>query len=128
MLLQVTAKGRSDMTDKTYGKLIKNNRGETLVEVMVAFTVLMIVVAMFTGATNFASATINNSIDIRRTADEEYENFRKELSKEKKTNSPSTTMRTAQSPVSVSISGTDGNYDLTAYQYKSGDSIYWVFR
>ncbi|MBP5554540.1 MAG: prepilin-type N-terminal cleavage/methylation domain-containing protein [Lachnospiraceae bacterium] len=116
------------MTDKTYGKINTDNRGETLVEVMVAFTVLMIVVAMFTGATNFASATINNSIDIRRTADEEYENFRKELSKEKKTGSPSTTMRTAESPVSVTIAGTDGNHDLIAYQYKSGDSIYWVFR
>ncbi|MBP3754123.1 MAG: prepilin-type N-terminal cleavage/methylation domain-containing protein [Lachnospiraceae bacterium] len=116
------------MTVKTYDKFINDNRGETLVEVMVAFIVLMIVVAMFTGAINFASATINNSIDIRRTADEEYENFREELSKEKKTNSPSTTMRTPEAPVTITIPGTDTSHDLTAYQYRSGDSVYWVFR
>ena len=123
------AESKLDMSVKNMNNFIKDDHGETLVEVLVAFIVLMIVIAMFTGSTRFAGASVTNSIDIRRTYDSEYESYRSEISYEEKNGSPRTpSMRTSEPPVTISITGTDGNHDLTAYQYESGDSIYWVFR
>ena len=108
--------------------LIHNNSGETLVEIMVAFIVLMIVVAMFTGAITSASAAVNHSIDIRRTSDDEYVAFHSALNEEKRTNSASALRVTETAPKQTTITGTAGDVTLTAYQYKSGDTIYWVYR
>ena len=109
-------------------KFIRDNRGESLVEVMVAFIVLMIVVAMFTGATRAAGAAVTNSIDLRRTYDSEYENYRKELGKKYRDASYVSSMETG-STKDIPVTLTDGTtLNLTAYQYRSGNSVYWVFR
>ncbi len=108
--------------------LIHNNSGETLVEIMVAFIVLMIVIAMFTGAITSAGTAVSHSIDIRRTSDNEYSAFHSALNEEKRTNSVSTLRVTETAPKQTTITGTNGNVTLTAYQYKSGDTIYWVYR
>ena len=106
----------------------RDDRGATLVEVMVAFIVLMIVIAMFTGATDSASAAVTNSIDIRRSSDNEYEAYRKELTKHTRDNTYVSPMETGLTN-NVSVTLIDGSAkDITAYQYKSGDSVYWVFR
>ena len=113
------------MTEKNKN-LITDNRGETLVEVTVAFIVLMIVIAMFTGATRSAGAAVTNSIDTRRTYDNEYENFRKELSEEARSSAYTSPMETG---ITKDVPLGDGSgATITAYQYRSGDSVYWVFK
>ena len=119
--------------------MIMNNSGETLVEVMVAFVVLMLVLAMFTASVNAASASITNSIDIRRTSDNDYIGLRKILAQEDRDNTPVAFDGTPGSEKpgrtgvtsgdSITIEGTDGS-DITinAVQYRSGDTVYWVFR
>ncbi len=108
---------------------IRNNSGETLVEIMVAFIVLMIIVAMFTGAVNFASSAINNSTDIRRTSDREYSELRTELNKESRNSSYVSALLQPGIKSETTVTATDGStVTLTAYQYKSGDTVYWVFR
>ncbi len=106
---------------------IHNDKGETLVEIMVAFIVLMIVIAMFTGAITSAGSAVNYSIDIRRTSDKEYIDFHTALNEEKQTNTVSS-MRVPDVTKSYVVSGTNGDITVTAYQYKSGDTVYWVFR
>ena len=102
---------------------IKNDSGETLVEILVAFMVLIIVVAAFTGAVNSASAATVNSIDRRRTYDSEYSGLRQKLSEEDTPGNKGTGLST-----STTLTGCDGNITLTAYQYTSGGTTYWVFR
>lgn len=117
------------MKRKTYANFIRNNSGETLVEIMVAFIVLMIVVAMFTGAVNFASATINNSIDIRRKSDSEYSALCTELNKESRNSSYVSALLQPGMKKETDVTATDGStVTLTAYQYISGDTVYWVFK
>ena len=117
--------------------IIKNNKGETLVEVMVAFMVLLIVLAMFSGVINSGSAAIMNSIDIRRTSDNEYIELRKTLAKEARESTPQAytsapgSMGSGRTGTikSITIQDVSGNdIPITAYQYRSGDTIYWVFR
>jgi hypothetical protein len=118
---------------------IMNNSGETLVEVMVAFVVLMLVLAMFTASVNAASASITNSIDIRRTSDNDYIGLRKILAQEDCENTPvafngnpgsETAGRTGvTSGDNITVTGTDNsNITINAVQYRSGDTVYWVFR
>ena len=127
------------MNEKKHKNIIRNDRGETLVEVMVAFIVLMIVLAMFSSTINFGSSSIMHSIETRRVSDNEYIAFRNALAKESRSNTvnydhdsdPDTIdcVRTSTEAKEETISTTDGlNVKLTAYQYKSGDTIYWVFR
>ena len=110
--------------------MIMNNSGETLVEVMVAFVVLMLVLAMFTASVNAASASITNSIDI---------GLRKILAQEDRENTPvafngnpgsETAGRTGvTSGDNITVTGTDNsNITINAVQYRSGDTVYWVFR
>ena len=122
---------------------IHNNYGETLVEIMMAFIVLMIVVAMFTGAITSAGTAVSHSIDIRRISDQEYSNLHEYMNEEKRTSVTETrndpkwiniVQRTDTSNnivFSTSTAVTDPTSipaSLTAYQYKSGDTIYWVFK
>jgi len=128
-----TPEDKQRMNGQKYNNLIGNNKGETLVEVMVAFIVLMIVLALFTGTINFASATVNNSIDIRRRSDSEYTALHSELSREAQDASYVSPLNTSNTR-SVSLSDPGAVTDpgvsasLTAYQYKSGDTVYWVFK
>lgn len=107
---------------------IHNNNGETLVEIIVAFMVLLIVVALFTASINSASAAVNNSTDIRRTSDREYSAYRSGLANEMKNPSYTNPLKTGQPPVEITVTGTEGNITLSAQQYSSGDSVYWVFK
>ena len=115
------------MTSKQNNNLITDNRGETLVEVTVAFIVLMIVIAMFTGVTRSAGAAVTNSIDLRRTYDSEYEAYRKELGKVARNSAYNSPMQASETK-DITITTVDGTTTITAYQYTSGDSVYWVFR
>ena len=127
------------MNRKKSENIINSNRGETLVEVMVAFVVLMIVLAMFTASVNAASASVINSIDIRRISDNEYTGLRKIMAREDRENSPITFNGNAGSETpgrtgvtsgdSITLKGTDGSdITISAVQYRSGDTVYWVFR
>ena len=127
------------MIKKKVENIINSDQGETLVEVMVAFVVLMIVLAMFTASVNAASASITNSIDIRRTSDNDYIKLRNTMTNEDINNSlimfngnpgsetPGRTGVTSED--NITLKGTDGS-DITinAVQYRSGDTVYWVFR
>jgi len=105
------------------------NRGETLVEVMVAFTVLLIILALFAGAINSASAAQMSSIDARRTADNAHFELRGKIHSESITPGASAGDSSTGESRSVSLTGTDGsNIELKAYKYTGGDSVYWVFR
>ena len=120
---------RLQMKRNNTRNFIHSNSGETLVEIMVAFIVLMIVVAMFTGAVTSASAAINNSIDIRRTSDNEYTELHKELNKEDRDSTYVSPFLQQGINKETTITGTDGNsISITAKQYISGETVYWVFR
>ena len=110
------------MNKRYNGNFIRDNKGETLVEIMVAFIVLMIVIAAFTGAVNAASASLNNSKDIRQRSDNDYVALHDCL------NSIGTKSSDPSSPTTITITGTDGNINLEAYMYESGETVYWVFR
>ncbi len=107
---------------------IQENRGETLVEVMVAFIVLMIVIATFTASINSASAAVNNSKDIRQRSDSDYVTLHESLNTENLTHSIGTKSSDPSSPTTITITGTDGNITLSAYKYRAGETDYWVFR
>ncbi len=119
---------------KNFKNLIADNKGETLVEVTVAFMVLLIVLALFTGAINSASASVNNSIDIRRTSDEEYSGLcamksEEDTSTAKLPGSNGTGITSSQSIQGTKeVGGVKEQINLTAYQYQSGDTVYWVYR
>ena len=116
------------MKKKTFKNLITDNKGETLVEVIVAFMVLLIVLALFTGAINAASASVNNSIDIRRTTDEEYSSLCAMRSQEDTDSSKAPGSNGTGLTASENVQGTKEQLTLTAYQYQSGDTVYWVYR
>lgn len=122
------------MKKKSFKNLICDNKGETLVEVIVAFMVLLIVLALFTGAINAASASVNNSIDIRRTTDSEYsalcEMRNQEDTDSSKAPGSNGTGVTASENVqgTKEVAGVKEQITLTAYQYQSGDTVYWVYR
>ena len=107
---------------------ILNNKGETLVEIMVAFIVLMIVIGAFTGAINAASASVNNSKDIRQRADNDYTALHDSLNDENLNHSVGSNSKNPSSPKTFTITGTDGDITLKAYQYESGETVYGVFR
>ena len=107
---------------------IHDNTGETLVEVMVAFIVLMIVIATFTASINSASAAVNNSKDIRLRSDNDYVALHDSLNTENLTNSIGSKSTDPSAPNTITIQGTDGNITLSAYKYRAGETDYWVFR
>ena len=125
------------MNNSTHENIIANNRGETLVEVMVAFIVLMIVLAMFSNTINFGSSAVMHSIETRRTSDNEYIRFHEILSQESRSSS-TIEYRNDSNPATIDCGktgttkslkdSTDNDIGLTAYQYRSGDTVYWVFR
>lgn len=118
--------------------IIRNNSGETLVEVMVAFIVLMIVLAMFSGSIDSCSSAITYSIDIRRTSDNEYKDFHSYMIEEKLAEDKHTAElwnRVSQTDSKIETiladPGNPGTSDVitfTAKKYESGDTVYWVFK
>ena len=120
------------MKNKLIGKLHISDRGETMVEVMVAFIVLLLVLALLTTAINSASAAQMNSIDTRRTTDSDYKALHETINAENVTYAdPSTDSvgNSREKNESDPITCTDGTtIKLTAYKYTSGDTVYWVYR
>ena len=127
----------NQMNRSVSNNIIIDNSGETLVEVMVAFIVLMIVLATFSDSISFASSSITYSIDLRRTSDNEYIDFHSFMVAEKRTSTEQATTlldnrvtKTANTETVTipAIDSSNPDITLTAYQYKSGDTIYWVFK
>ena len=116
------------MKNRHMNNFIRNDRGETLVEIMVAFIVLMIVIAAFTGAVNAASASLNNSKDIRQRSDNDYVALHDCLNAENINHTPGLSSKNPTAPKTFTVTGTDGDITLNAYQYESGETVYWVFR
>ncbi len=121
------------MKKNLYGKLHISDRGETMVEVMVAFIVLLLVLALLTTAITSASAAQMNSIDKRRTTDADYMSLHTTITTENVTQTPPTTDASGnvrEKNESDPIACTDGTTEikLTAYKYVSGDTVYWVYR
>lgn len=101
-----------------------------MIEVMVSFMVLLITLAFFTSAINFASSAQMRSTDAVREADNEYTSLRATINTENMSNNFGGLSDTGlTNPKSITVTGTDGsNITLNAYQYTSGDSIFWVYR
>ena len=100
-----------------------------MIEVMVAFMVLLITLALFTGAINFASSAQMKSTDAVREADNEYTALRATINTENMNNDFGGSSNNSLNPKSITVTGTDGcNITLNAYQYTSGDSVFWVYR
>ena len=106
-----------------------NNKGETLVEIMVAFIVLTTVIAIFTGAVSAASSAVTKSIDNRHTSDTGYTDLQKNIETE---SSPGVNSDDPANPAIYQIDEADGltgsDINLNAYKYTSGGTVYWVFR
>ncbi|MCR5740246.1 MAG: hypothetical protein K6G43_10570 [Lachnospiraceae bacterium] len=114
------------MIHKLAEQLRTSDRGETIIEVMVSFIVLLLVLALFTGSINFASSAQMRSIDARREADSEYKAFHATINSETPAGDEADNK---YNPEMITVYGTDGNpVNLNAYKYTSGDSVYWVFR
>ncbi len=121
------------MMKSYYRKMNISDKGETMVEVMVAFIVLLIVLALLTGAINYASSAQMNSIDTRRTSDDDFKKLHEVINTENNTHSDPATDPAGgtreKNDIDTPIVGTDGNpITLSAYKYESGDSVYWVYR
>ena len=120
------------MKKKMPAKFHIYDRGETMVEVMVAFIVLLLVLGLLTTAINSASSAQMNSIDTRRSADKDYIDLHTVINTENVTGAnPSTDSsgNTREKNETDSITLTDGTaIKLTAYKYTSGDTVYWVYR
>ncbi len=109
--------------------IVISDKGETMIEVVVAFIVLLIVLAVFTTAVNSASSAQLNSIDNRREADSDYLKLRDKLLFEKTNAGEIPGSRSEGINTIVTVTGTDGDQiDLTAYKYIGGETIYWVYR
>lgn len=109
-------------------RIRKNNHGETLVEILVAFVVLTIVLAMFAGAISSASAAGNNSISKRRGSDKEYEELHQVLLNEEFSGAPGSSSTGTKKESDLTGGDDSPVYNLTAYKYISGDTVYWVYR
>ena len=59
-------------------KCCSNKRGETMVEVIVAFTLLSIMLVIFSQGITFAARAENNAIRTRELADEAMQTFQNE--------------------------------------------------
>lgn len=102
-----------------------------MMEVIVSFMVLLIVLALFTGAINFASSAQMRSIDARRESDNEYKQLRETINAENQSGEHGDRSDSGLSdPATVSVTASDGTTQITlnAYKYTSGDSVFWVFR
>ena len=106
-----------------------DNKGETLVEVMVAFIVLITVLALFTGAVTFASSSVTQSINKRRTTDDGYTALLQKIAGEP-TPGAACDPSTVSDDYSIAIEQNRTGHEivLNAYQYTENGTVYWVYR
>ncbi|MCR4793261.1 MAG: hypothetical protein K5871_10955 [Lachnospiraceae bacterium] len=108
---------------------ISNNKGETIIEIMVSFMLLLIALAMFTGAITFAGSSSSNSIDMRRATDNDYTNVRTLVEEEDSVITIMPGDNSTGAAKVTTLTDTDGNpVLLTAYRYDSGSTVYWIYR
>lgn len=100
---------------------IKDNRGETMVEVMVAFIVLLLILAVFGNSISATGEAERFANEKRQEADEGMKQLHGKLSKDENTATKTSNEKTA--------TVTGSSVTVKAVQYKtSGDGlIYWVF-
>ena len=92
------------------------NKGETIVEVMVAFMVLLIVLALFGNSILAAGEAQKCAIDTRREAD----NGMKALQ---------STLYAGGSGATIKNKKTSEIAEIEAYKYETADGlVYWVFQ
>ena len=94
----------------------KRNRGETIVEVMVAFMVLLIVLAMFGNSILAAGEAQKYAIDTRRGADSGMKALQ-------------STLYASGSGAAIKNKKTLEIEGIEAYKYETADGlVYWVFQ
>ncbi|MCR5128063.1 MAG: prepilin-type N-terminal cleavage/methylation domain-containing protein [Lachnospiraceae bacterium] len=103
----------------------KDDRGETIVEVMVAFIVLLIVLMVFGNSILAAGEAQKYAIETRKEADQGMLQLQK-----KRHENGSGAKETGVSKTAV-VEGLDQEYAIKAVQYESdvtdGKLTYWVF-
>ena len=103
------------------------NKGETIVEVMVAFMVLLIVLAIFGNSILAAGEAQKYAIDTRRNADQ---GMRQLQSVKYGGNEPGATKITTQTKTAP-LTELDEEQAIMAVKYESvtpnGKLVYWVF-
>ena len=106
-------------------KYIRGSRGETIVEVMVAFMVLLIVLAIFGNSILAAGEAQKYAIDTRREADL---GMRQLQSKIYGGNEPGAVAAPA-STKQAAVEGVDEENAIKAVKYTAvnGELTYWVF-
>ena len=98
------------------GKKKIGDRGETIVEVMVAFMVLLIVLAIFGNSILAAGEAQKYSIDIRREADKGMKDLQNAL-------------YAGGSGAEIKGKKTSAITEIEAYKYETADGlVYWVFQ
>ncbi|MCR5127384.1 MAG: prepilin-type N-terminal cleavage/methylation domain-containing protein, partial [Lachnospiraceae bacterium] len=95
----------------------QRNKGETIVEVMVAFMVLLIVLAIFGNSILAAGEAQKYAIDTRRKADQAMI----DLQSYKYEDGSGSEDRV------VTVEGLEEEYAVKAVKYTAGDFTYWVF-
>ncbi|MCR5634005.1 MAG: hypothetical protein K6F90_01700 [Lachnospiraceae bacterium] len=105
---------------KRFISKITDNRGETMVEVMVAFIVLLMVLAIFGNSISATGEAEKYANEIRQESYEGMKKLKEHLVKGSDTASRTTNEKSA------SVTGT--TLTIKAVQYKTSDNlIYWVF-
>lgn len=108
----------SDIVNKKRG-----NRGETIVEVMVAFMVLLIVLALFGNSILAAGEAQKYAIDTRREFDQgmiQLQNAVYQSGTEPKATK-------TENLKEATVHGLDSEHAVKAVKYTTGDLTYWVF-
>lgn len=104
------------------------NKGETIVEVMVAFMVLLIVLGIFSNSILAAGEAQKYAIDTRREADQ---GMRQLQSAKYGGNEPGANKLQGHPTKTANIPGLDEAYEIKAVKYESatedGKLTYWVF-
>ena len=109
-------------------KRLQGNKGETIVEVMVAFMILLIVLGIFSNSILAAGEAQQYAIDTRRKADQ---GMRQLQSVKYGGNEPGASKLLGHPAKTADISGLYEEYEIKAVKYESvtndGKVIYWVF-
>ena len=103
------------------------NKGETIVEVMVSFMVLLIVLAIFGNSILAAGEAQRYAIDTRRSTDQGMRQLQSAKYGGKEPGGSKITGYTK----TATVNGLDENQEIKAVKYESqttdGKLVYWVF-